>query len=296
MAFTKKLLRFTFDLAGDQTFDNTGANRLTISGLRASVTIEQAGSAALGKAEITIYGMTLSQMNRLSTLGQKVSFVRKNVVTVEAGDANGMAQVYQGNILQGWADFTAMPQAAFRIAVSSSILAQVQPIPPTTVNGPADVATIMAGLANQGNFHFENNGVTATLYYPYFPGTVKEQIKRCADHAGITWTIDEKTGTLAIWPKGSARGSQTQIVSSDTGMIGFPVFNSLGVQIRSLYNPSLTFGQRIQVQSKLTAANQEWIISSLTHSLDAATPGGQWHTNLIATWPGQVVVAPVLGR
>jgi hypothetical protein len=79
-------------------------------------------------------------------------------------------------------------------------------------------------------------------------------------------------------------------------MIGFPVFNSLGVQIRSLYNPSLTFGQRIQVQSKLTAANQQWDIVSLTHSLDSITPGGQWHTNLIASWPGSVVVPPVLGR
>jgi hypothetical protein len=104
MPFTQKLLRFTFDLPatlpqgptqagpplqGPSPFQGptqagpplgtNESNRVTVSGLRASVTIEQAGVWNLGNAEISIYGLDPSLMNQLSTLGQKISFVRRNV-------------------------------------------------------------------------------------------------------------------------------------------------------------------------------------------------------------------------
>src|SRR4051794_41173067 len=59
--FTKKLLRFTFDLAGDHTFDNSGANRLIVSGLRTSANIVQGGGLDLGNCDIAI---TLRQLSR----------------------------------------------------------------------------------------------------------------------------------------------------------------------------------------------------------------------------------------
>jgi hypothetical protein len=200
VAFTKKILRFTFDLAGDKTFGNSGSNRLTVSGLRATVDVTQQGSFASGNANITIYGMTLSQMNRLSTLGQEITWVRRNVVTVEAGDES---TVYQGIIVEAYADASSMPEVSFRIEANVGLGYAVQPIPPTTVKGPGDVATILSGLARQCKppLHFSNQGVTSkVLYDPYFPGTVLDQIHQVADHAGINHTIDGATQTLVIWP------------------------------------------------------------------------------------------------
>jgi hypothetical protein len=100
MPFTTKLLKFTFDLPG-KSFDNSGgANRLTVEGVRASVSITQGGSADYGQCDITIYGLTQTVMNQLSTLGVKIMFVRRNVVTVSAGDSvNGLSVVYQGYLL-----------------------------------------------------------------------------------------------------------------------------------------------------------------------------------------------------
>lgn len=294
--FTKKLLRFTFDLAGDKTFDNSGANRLTIEGLRASASISQSGGVNLGNAELAIYGMTLSQMNRLTTLGQKVFFVRRNEVTVEAGDEKGMSVIYTGVISDAFAEFS-FPNSVFRIVSTPGLDLAVQPIPPTTIKGSGDVATILSGLCQQARppLHFSNNGVSQQLSNPYFPGTVLDQIHQVAEHAGIHHTIDTPTRTLVIWPKGSARGDLVPLISKDTGMIGAPAFSSVGVYVTSVFNPSLLFGQKVMVKSiLLPAASKEWNISALTHSLDTATPGGQWHTRFEGYPPDQFVSRPAI--
>ncbi len=286
MAFTQKLLRFTVALAD--------GSQVVFSGLRSTCTIIQGGNADLGGAEITIYGLTLSDMNKISTLGVLIQWVRRNVITVEAGDTtSGMGVVYQGNILNGWADFQAMPNNSFRISARAGLFAAVQPITPTTINNAnADVATLMNGLAVQGGFHFENTGVQVQISYPYLSGTILNQIDTLAKAANINYTIDSNN-TLAIWPRNSQRGSQIPVVSEQTGMIGMPTFNSLGVQVDTMYNPSITFGQFVQVQSSVVpAANKTWAISSLTHELSSMLQGGPWRTRFIGVPTDLFVISP----
>jgi hypothetical protein len=155
----------------------------------------------------------------------------------------------------------------------------------------SDVATIMAGLAEQGGFHFENNGVQVQFFDPYFPGTVLEQIQRCAAKAGINHTIDHQTNTLAIWPRGGSRGGKIPLISPTTGMIGYPVFDPNGVLVTTTYNPSIRTGQIVQVQSSLQAANGQWGVNSLEHELESQVPGGQWRTRFLGIWLGAFIVS-----
>jgi hypothetical protein len=266
---------------------------VTVSGLRAKVTVTMGGSADYGGMDCSIYGLTSSMTNQLSTLGQLIPEVRRNFVTVSAGDkSTGLSTVYQGVIFTGVADYASMPNNAFRIGSPTGGYQSVQPIPPTTINGVADVATIMSGLAQQGNLHFENNGVQQQFFYPYFPGAIKQQIERVAAKADINCIIDPTTNTLAIWPKGTARGSLIPLISPDTGMIGYPTFNSSGiVEVTSVYNPSIRFGQRVQIQSSIPAACKQWDIISLAHELESLVPGGSWRTRVSLVPPKVLQVA-----
>jgi hypothetical protein len=286
MPFTQKLLSFVFELAN--------GDRVTVSGLRASVTVTMAGDVDGSRMEASIYGLTPSLTNQLSTLGQLIPWVRQNKVIASAGDsANGLSVVYQGIIQNAWADYASMPNNAFRIATGAGAFAAVQPIPPTTVNdGFADVATIMSGLATQGNFHFENNGVQQTIAYPYYPGAVKEQIDRCAQAANINAFIDPTTNTLAIWPKGTSRGSSIQVISKNPGMILYPTWDQGdgGIDVTTAYNPSIRFGQLVQVESSIPHASQQWGIISLVHDLASMTPGGAWSTKFHGIKPGLLQV------
>lgn len=283
MPFTHKQIAVTFDL-GTGDFGEGGLNRLKLTGpLRASANIMENGGPAWSTLDLTLNGMTLDHMNRLSTLGQKITVVRRNVVTVEAGDtANGLSVVYEGQIIEAWADFAGMPDAAFHVVGGVGHLQAVKPIPPTTYNGLVDVSTILRSLATQAGLAFNNYGVTSHFIDPYYPGTVWDQIKACAEHANIEWIMTAKA--LIIWPKGGARGEDVAVVSADTGMIGYPRFAQSAIQITMIYTPSIGYGQRIRVKSSLI--NGDYIIQTMSHQLESETPGGMWHTRITALPPG----------
>jgi hypothetical protein len=285
MPFSHKQIAITFDL-GEGKFGESSFNRVKLSGpLRASVEIVETGGPALSTCHMSISGMTLSNMNALSTLGIRATVVRRNMVTVEAGDVNsGLSVAYQGQIIDAWSDFSGMPEVTFYVNAGAGYLEAIKPIPPTSYNGLADVVTIMKGLATQAGLNFTNDGVTSKLIDPYLPGTIYEQMRRCADAAGIEWILSGQT--VAIWPRGGARGQSIPIVSPDTGMIGYPTFTQSGIQVTLLYTPSINFGQRIEVKSSLTGANGTWQIQTISHSLESETPGGAWTTRITAVPPG----------
>ena len=91
--FTHKKIDLTFT-KGRGTFAEGGKNTVKLSGLRVSANIVRSGGSSQGSADLRIYGMTLSKMNDLSTLGLRVSndtySLLNNSVLVEAGDENGI--------------------------------------------------------------------------------------------------------------------------------------------------------------------------------------------------------------
>ena len=282
--FTRKQLSLSFKL-GRGSFGNSGYNTIGIDNARASAMVVKAGGASMGALQLRVWGMTLSQMNQLSTLGKLPMSIRNNVVVVSAGDEEtGMGVVFEGTIADAWANLQAPPNGLFVVEAYAGLYDAVAPIPPTSYVGPTSVATIMAGLAAQMGLTFENGGVTAIFNNPYFPGTALSQVHACAEAANIDCVIDN--GKLAIWPRGGSRGGQAPLVSPGTGMIGYPTFTAAGVVVRTIYNPNLDFGARVRVESELQRACGEWVIYDLSHSLESRMPEGEWHTEFSAYPPG----------
>jgi hypothetical protein len=260
---------------GQGIFGETGSNSVKLTGLRVMTAINKAGPPAMNEALIRVFGMELSLMNQLSTLGLVLQ-QRRNVVIISAGDAtNGMSVVFQGTIQDAYADFAGMPEVSFNMRANGGLLAAIQPTKPSSFTGAADVGTIMSGLAVQGGFTFENNGVQEQLSNPYFPGTVRQQIMACAKAANIGWTIDDNT--LAIWPIGGSRGGSIPLLSPETGMVGYPMYSVLGPIIQALFNPAVSFGGQVKVQSSVTPACGVWHVYGLDYELASQTPDGPWY-------------------
>lgn len=283
-SFTAKRIDVTFRL-GTGAFGDEGANTVKLTGHRVACMVLKAGGHSMGEAQLRIWGMTLDQMNKLSTLGMVAVALRNNQVQIEAGDAEtGMGVVFTGTITNAWADFQGMPDVAFHVVAASGMYQAMKPIPPTSYTGGADVAVIMAGLAAQMNLAFENGGVRAFLSNPYFPGTAREQAQKVADAAGINWVID--VGKLAIWPRNGSRGGAIPKITPATGLIGYPSFTSTGVGLTALFNPSVGFGGRIAVESSLKPASGEWVVTKLVYNLASEMPNGDWLMFIEANQPG----------
>lgn len=299
MTLRRRRLDFTFTLdpttsASSPTVTTRptfaeGGNQVTLTNHRATAQVKVAGGFSMAECQFRVYGMTLSLMNQLSTLGQVPLPGGRNTVTVSAGDdEDGMGVVFQGTITNAWADFKGSPDVPFHVVAQSGMISALAIAPPSSFSGSASVATIMSGLAAQMGLSFENNGVTTRLANPYFPGTLYAQAQACATAANIDMIIDR--GVLAISPRGVARGSQVLLVNANTGMIGYPAFTGNGIALQMLFNPSITFGAKVKVESILTPANGEWIIYNMMHDLASEAPGGPWFTYLETAKPGYAPV------
>lgn len=289
MSFVHRQLRATFSYGTGP--DGKGpANVVELADLRMTARIVVAGGVSMGELQLQVYGMTLSMMNELSTLGTPITVQRRNTISVEAGDSDtGMAKIYSGAIYSAWADMNAAPNVAFNVSAHAGLYDQMAPSAPSSFPGAADAAQIMAGLARQMGYTFENNGVSGTmLSNPYFNGTARVQAQACAQAANIDWVIDN--GVLAIWPKGGSRGGSSIKIGPDAGMVGYPTYTANGLIVRALFNPNFRFGALVETDSSLAPARGKWKIVTLTHDLAAEYPGGPWFTEMMLTPPGQLVV------
>lgn len=272
-----KELRFVITL-GTGTFGSTANNQITIEGFRASVTIDKAGGMMMGTLNAQIYGVSQSDMNSCTTLQWKNQGYIKNTVSVYAIDGSQETLVFQGNIVNAWGNYQSMPDVFLQIQAQAAYFNQLQPVSPTSLKGSVDVATVMATLAKQMGYAFENNGVSVSLSNPYLPNTALEQAKALAKAAGCDLYLDSTV--LAITPANTPRGGLIPEIGPDSGLAGYPTFDGVGLSLQSEFNPAITFGGSIKVVSSIPTAVGQWIVTSVAHHLESEKPGGAWFSTI----------------
>jgi len=281
MAYAKRKIDLEFRL-GKGSFGGSGFNTVKATGLRVTAAIEKAGAIGMHTLNARVYGLDQSIANSISTLGKVLTAGRNNLVSVSAGDdQSGMSVVFLGTIDTAWSDYTGAPDAAVVIRAHTGLFDALRPLPAVSFQGSADVATIMSGIAQQMGYTFENSGVSVQLSNPYFPGTGRDQAYAAARAADINIAMDDQPGgtlTLAIWPKDGARGGVAPLVSPDTGMVNYPTWVENGVIVKTLYNPSLMAGGKVNIKSAIPNANGTWQIFNLRHDLESEIPEGEWFT------------------
>lgn len=284
MNLPRRKIQLIFTL-GTGDFGLGTGNTLTIDGLRCSVRITNVVGGSANNADLRVYGLTLDQMNRLSTLQRLYTLDRQNILTIMAGDdVNGMYIAYKGEIALGWIDANGSPDIAYDCTCIGGYSGALAPTPAVSYPGTADAAIIAKNIAAAMGVDFINSGVSVILSQPALNGTAVQQFQSLKQQANIDGTIEN--GVMAIWPKNGARDGAIPLISKDTGMIGYPTFDGVGIGVRTIYNPQLKQGQQVKVQSELAVASGTFNIFSLSHALDAETPGGLWETSFTGRTSG----------
>jgi hypothetical protein len=269
------------------TFGPNKSNTLTLSGLRVSVTITNVGLVSMEMAAVQIFGMTLSDMNALSSLANPYYYSNHTNIKVLAGNAvDGMAIVFEGDMTSALTDFSDIPNVSFNVLAVTGFSAATDPIPASSYPGTVGIATICGQLAHTLGLTLENNGCTAVLSNQYLQGTGLDQLQRATTAAKVLYTIER--GVLAIWPDTSFRTSQATppVISPSTGLVGYPEYTAVGINFTTLYNPTMLYGANIQMTSSLKPACGLWTVFNMSHELDSMVPRGKWFTQVQACKPG----------
>lgn len=279
MAFAQRIIKLQFQLgAGDF---GGGNDTVDIEGLRCSASIVREG-VGFARADLQVWGMPLSTMNKLTVLQKTLYEQQKlNRVIISAGDEDsGVSTCFAGVVREAWADGRQQPDVMFHVSADSALYDTLKPVPPVSFKGTVDVAVVLAGIASQMGYGFENSGVTGQINNPYWPGTPKAQIAAVCEAVNCQSHLDDANKVLAVWPNGKARDGAEILLSKDSGMVGYPAFTQSGIKATSLYNPSFEFGRKVRVESDFKPANGSWVINALAHRLESLVPGGMWFSDI----------------
>lgn len=286
----KKELRFVITLGNGRTFQGGSGNQITLEGYRAVVDIDRGGGMMAGTLHAQIYGVTQNDMQACVTYpGQPLILSAGyvfNSIQVFAIDGSQETLVFTGNIHTALGNYLDQPNVFLEIVAQSLYQQQLTPAPPTSFNGPFDVATAMGQFANKLGLTLEPNGVNVQLRDQYLPNTIWEQTKTLAQAANIDIYLDPPV--LAITPPNTARGSAmgtaaTPIISKETGMSGYPTFNNTGVMLKMLFNPAIRFGHAVQIVSTIPNANGTFIVRGIAYRLESEKLDGDWFAKILAT-------------
>ena len=283
----KKQLRFVVTL-GTGKFGSSNNDTITLQGFRATADIDKAGGMMMGTLRAKIYGVKQQDMNSVTTLQWKPGTLIPNTVEVYAIDGAAETLVFAGNIVNAWADYQSMPDVFLHIQAQSAFFNALKAIPPRSFKGGVDVASVMAQIARDLGYTFENNGVTTQLVDVYLPNTGMEQAKDLARAAGCDLYLDDKI--LAITPPNVPRKVIIPLISPASGLVGYPTFDGVGVNFQTLFNPAITFGGSIKLETDVQQAAGEWVVTSVGHRLESEKPGGAWFSSVRGNQNGLAVV------
>ena len=273
----KKELRFVITL-GTGKFGSSNNDQIVLQGFRALVDIDKAGGMMMGTLRAKIYGVSQADMNSATTLQWKPGSLIPNTVEVFAIDGTAETLIFAGNIVNAWGDYQSMPDVYLHIQAQSAFFNQLKAVPPRSFKGQIDVASVMSQIARDLGYIFENNGVKTQLTDVYLPNTGMEQAKDLAKAAGCDLYLDDKV--LAITPPNVPRKGLISFISKDTGLIGYPTYDGVGVNFQTLFDPSITFGGSIFLETDILQAAGEWIVNSVAHRLESEKPGGAWFSSV----------------
>lgn len=290
MSFSKRGLSFVITLGDSGGGFSGGATTLSLSGLRSRITAQSCigGDAAFaGNALIQIWGMKPEDMARLSILGFDQAKIGNNTIEVNAYDIgqNNDVTVFSGGIFNARINYNAMPDVSLELECYATLNIQTQAIAGTSAAGSSDVAAMLQGIcaACDPPLTFVNHGVTAVLSNHAVGGSPAQQIEDICLAAGICYM--PQVGTLTIWPKDQSIDGVVITTGPGLGMVGFPEYNMLGLDVTMEFNPQVQLGRQLTINSTAEAGpvipglpGTYWI-NIVSHDLSCELPGGPWFTH-----------------
>lgn len=269
--------------------DNAGKqvdHSYTFQQHRMRISVRQGGKQ-YGNAKVEVFGVPLSSMNQVARLWME-SLTPQNTdsLSIDVWDGKDYVPLFQGVITWSAVDASGMPQVKLVIEANASmILMNTTASPYASGTGPVALPDALTTILKPQGFSLDYSE-TATRYQltdVHVTGSPLEQVSTLMRHYDeLTWFCNLQR---LIVRRANAPFNEDAIrIASDTGMQGFPVYSSSGLQLATVFNARLRPGAPLDVQvTDFDFINRtKWVTAVIAHQIDVNVPGGQWTTALAA--------------
>jgi hypothetical protein len=272
-----KKLKFIITL-GTGKFGSQDNDQIIIEGFRSAVSIDKAGGMQMSTLTAKINGISQADMNAITTVTWQPLVEIRNTIEVFAIDGTVETSIFSGDIYNAWGDYQSMPDVFLYILANVGQFNKMKTVEPRSFKGISDTASVMAQIAAEMDYSFENNGVDVKISNLYLANTAMEQAIELAKTAKCDMYIDGEV--LAITPMNQPINTIIPLISAESGLIGYPTFDGTGINCQILFNPAVVFGGAIKLETDIARAAGEWIVTSLSYQLESDRPGGAWFTQI----------------
>ncbi len=279
-----------------------GSRKIKFYELSINATINRA--SALAEMDIEIHGLSRDVMELLTDyklaapmksqfgvpMGNKKNHIRltipalQRIEGIETGeplyDEPPEHVVFSGSIVSAGADFNTAPDVVMKMHCNEIFEDQNQEITPVTFGGSFYVKTIIDYLFDSVNKRLPTYSTTAAeevvLTNHSVRGSFIDALKSVCLAADLSFTVNNDQ--YVIYKKGEPMPKYQAIpINESTGLIGYPVMNEDGVEIRVLYTQDI----KVTDVVNLTAVEQpflsgEYEVCNVALNLCSEIPSAEW--------------------
>ncbi|WNN42786.1 baseplate hub protein [Winslowiella toletana] len=276
MTYRKRELEVEFTLS-EGTFDQAQGNILTLRNMKCEVSISAFGGVTGTTMEMSLWGLSLDHMAKLTVKAQRYIGQKQNLVKLKA---NGET-IFLGTIVASRINLNQMPDAPIEITANVLGYERILPCSDTVVRGVADVGSLVMAICNKVGLSFVNVDVNKRELNPHYPGNAIKQITDIAANHKFNFEVD--IGVATIYTGKDPIDGVVPFVSPSRGLIGYPIFYDQGILFRCLYSSSIKVGRKLILDTSLPNGSGEYIIlAGTTHYLSSMVEGGPWETSVVA--------------
>lgn len=198
-------------------------------------------------ADITIFGMNSSDIAALSTLGYVPLNYNFNIIELYAQYQGDVASLcFRGYIVKAWADYSD-PSRPMHFQCQTCYQNAINNSPSLNIKGQISIVDLYKSLSENLGYSFENNGVIGIIENPILTGSYIQQLMSLSKQTNTNCVIDNNK--VKISPIGYGLSQKVLLISSKSGLISYPSVDAWGVKFRMRYNPTLSLGQYIKLQT-----------------------------------------------
>lgn len=269
--------------------DNTGKqteHSYTFEQHRMRIQLRQGGKQ-YGNAKVEIFGVPLASMNTIARLWMETLTPQNtDSLSIDVWDGKDFVPLFQGVITWSAVDASGMPQVKLVIEANASmVLMNTTASPYASGTGPVALPDALTSIIQPQGFSLDYSD-TATRYQltdVHVTGSPLEQVSTLLRHYDeLTWFCNLQR---LIVRRSKAPFNEDAIrIAADTGLQGYPVYSSSGLQFSTVFNPRLRPGAPLDVfvQDFDFINRTAWVAAVVAHQLDVAVPGGQWTSGIAA--------------
>ena len=289
MAFLQRIIEITINPV---VLKNSGGfvygDPIVLKGYKMSCDIHFAGFVTQGQCILHIYNAKKDVIDLLTAIGPINSQNRFHKISISVGsvDASGnisnLVLAYQGQINEAWGIYLHAPTPVLTITSVCSWDAAVKPVEPTQTNVTGDLATVLKDIANNIGLDFKNINVNKTCYEIYETKDSLTKIRNLAISYGIQFSIENNTLIIFNNLGDRTEDGQEPVISKDTGLTEYPVFNSNGLYVQTMYNNKLYMGGKVKIESTIGHCSGIWLVANVVHNLECFNnDNGAWYSTLL---------------